>query len=134
VQFNLKQMPAPAIASHLKAILADEKIAAEDAALKLVADCARGSMRDALSLLDQAIAHGGGKVTEAGVRAMLGAIDDAYLYSLLEAVARRDAKGLVAIAEELRARSVAFDGALQDLGSLLHRVALAQAAPDALET
>jgi DNA polymerase-3 subunit gamma/tau len=90
-------------------------------------------MRDALSLLDQAIAHGGGKVTEAGVRAMLGAIDDAYLYSILEAIARRDAKGLLAIAEDLRSRSVAFDGALQDLGSLLHRIALAQAAPDAID-
>src|SRR5215470_7381846 len=134
LQFNLKQMPAPAIAAHLGAILGEEKIAAEDASLKLVADCAHGSMRDALSLLDQAIAHGGGKVTEESVRAMLGAIDDAYLYSILEAVARRDAKGLLATAEELRSRSVAFDGALQDLGSLLHRVALAQAAPDAIET
>src|SRR5262245_46772222 len=134
LQFNLKQMPAPAIAAHLAAILGEEKIAAEDAALALVAAQARGSMRDALSLLDQAIAHGGGKVTEEGVRAMLGAIDDAYLYSILEAIARRDAKGVLALAEELRSRSVAFDGALQDLGSLLHRVALAQAAPDALET
>src|SRR5215813_11764960 len=92
LQFNLKQMPAP-----LGAILGEEKIAAEEAALKLIAESAHGSMRDALSLLDQAIAHGGGKVTEEGVRAMLGAIDDAYLYSILEAVARRDAKGLLAI-------------------------------------
>lgn len=133
LQFNLKQMPAPSIVAHLGAILGEEKIAAEEAALKLLADCARGSMRDALSLLDQAIAHGGGKVTEESVRAMLGAIDDAYLYTILEAVAQRDAKALLATAEELRARSVAFDGALQDLGSLLHRVALAQAAPDALD-
>src|SRR5262245_52681036 len=133
LQFNLKQMPAPAIAAHLARILAEEKIPAEDAALKLLADCARGSMRDALSLLDQAIAHGGGKVTEEGVRAMLGAIDDAYLYTILERVARRDAKGVLAAAEEMRSRSVAFDGALQDLGSLLHRIALAQAAPDAID-
>jgi len=133
LQFNLKQMPSAAIAAHLATILREENIAAEDAALKVLADSARGSMRDALSLLDQGIAHGGGKVTEQGVRAMLGAIDDAYLYSLLEAVARRDARALLAIAEELRARSAAFDGALQDLGSLLHRVALAQAAPDALD-
>jgi len=79
LQFNLKQMPPPAIAAHLAVILGEEKIAAEEGALRLLADSARGSMRDALSLLDQAIAHGGGKVTEAGVRAMLGAIDDAYL-------------------------------------------------------
>jgi DNA polymerase-3 subunit gamma/tau len=131
LQFNLKQMPSPAIAAHLARILVEEKITAEEAALKLLADSARGSMRDALSLLDQAIAHGGGKVTEEGVRAMLGAIDDAYLYTILESVARRDAEGLLAAAEEMRSRSVAFDGALQELGSLLHRVALAQAAPEA---
>jgi DNA polymerase-3 subunit gamma/tau len=133
LQFNLKQMPAPAIAAHLAAILVEEKIAAEEAALRLVAQCAHGSMRDALSLLDQAIAHGGGGVTEQGVRAMLGSIDDAYLYTILEAVAKRDAKALLAVAEEMRSRSVAFDGALQELGSLLHRIALAQAAPDAVD-
>jgi DNA polymerase-3 subunit gamma/tau len=133
LQFNLKQMPAPAIAAHLKTILGEEKIAAEGAALRLLADHARGSMRDGLSLLDQAIAHGGGKVTEEGARAMLGALDDAYLYSILEAVAKRDASGALAVAEELRERSVDFDGALQDLGSLLHRVAIARAAPDAVD-
>ena len=133
LQFNLKQMPSPAIATHLAWILAEEKISAEEGALKFLADCARGSMRDALSLLDQAIAHGGGKVTEKDARAMLGAIDDAYLYTILECVARRDAKGMLAAAEEMRSRSVAFDSALQDLGSLLHRVALAQAAPGAFD-
>jgi len=133
LQFNLKQMSPPAIAAHLARILAEEKISADEAALQVLADCARGSMRDALSLLDQAIAHGGGKVSEESVRAMLGAIDDAYLYTILESVARRDAQGLLAVAEEMRSRSVAFDGALQDLGSLLHRVALAQAAPEAID-
>src|SRR5690242_597610 len=131
LQFNLKQMPSQAISGHLAAILGEEKIAAEEEALKLLADCAHGSMRDALSLLDQAIAHGGGKVTEEGVRAMLGAIDDTYLYSILGSIARRDAKALLALAEELRSRSVAFDAALQELGLLLHRVALAQVAPEA---
>jgi DNA polymerase-3 subunit gamma/tau len=133
LQFNLKQMPPASIAAHLERILSEEKIPAEGAALKLVAACAHGSMRDALSLLDQAIAHGAGKVEEAGVRAMLGAIDDAVLYTLLERVAARDASGLLAAAEEMRARSVAFDGALQDLGALLHRVALAQAAPETVD-
>ena len=133
LQFNLKQMPPPAIAAHLAAILGEEKIAAEETALKLLARCAQGSMRDALSLLDQSIAHGGGKVTEEGVRAMLGTIDDAYLYTILERVAARDAQGLLATAEEMRSRSVAFDGALQDLGSLLHRIALAQAAPESVD-
>src|SRR6267378_8080287 len=133
LQFNLKQMPPAAIAAHLAAILGEEKIDSEEPALRLLSGAARGSMRDALSLLDQAIAHGGGNVTEQGVRAMLGAIDDAYLYTILEGVARRDAQGLLAIAEEMRSRSVAFDGALQELGSLLHKVALAQAAPEAVD-
>jgi DNA polymerase-3 subunit gamma/tau len=84
-------------------------------------------------VLDQAIAHGGGKVEEAGVRAMLGAIDDAVLYAVLERVAARDAQGVLAVAEEMRARSVAFDGALQDIGALLHRIALAQAAPETID-
>jgi DNA polymerase III subunit gamma/tau len=133
LQFNLKQMPPAAIAAHLAAILGEEKIVAEEKALKLLARCAQGSMRDALSLLDQSIAHGGGKVTEEGVRAMLGVIDDTYLYAILESVADRDAQGLLATAEEMRSRSIAFDGALQDLGSLLHRVALAQAAPESVD-
>jgi len=133
LQFNLKQMPSPAIASHLARILAEERIPAEEPALKLLADCARGSMRDALSLLDQAIAHSGGKVTEQAVRAMLGAIDDTYLYSILETLARRDARALLAVAEDMRSRSIAFDSALQELGALLHRIALAQAAPDAAD-
>src|SRR6266581_3616994 len=122
LQFNLKQMPSPAIADHLGRILAEEKTPAEGAGLALLADCARGSMRDALSLLDQAIAHGGGKVTEQAVR------------SMLEGLARGDAAAVLAVAEDMRSRSVAFDGALQDLGALLHRVALAQAAPDAVKS
>src|SRR2546428_5584853 len=134
LQFNLKQMPSPAIADHLGRILAEEKTPAEGAALALLADCARGSMRDALSLLDQAIAYGGGKVTEQAVRSMLGAIDETYLYSILEGLARGDAAAVLAVAEDMRSRSVAFDGALQDLGALLHRVALAQAAPDAVKS
>src|SRR6266581_3015725 len=116
LQFNLKQMPSPAIADHLGRILAEEKTPAEGAGLALLADCARGSMRDALSLLDQAIAYGGGKVTEQAVRSMLGAIDETYLYSILEGLARGDAAAVLAIAEDMRSRSVAFDGALQDLG------------------
>src|SRR6266700_2030174 len=122
LQFNLKQMPSPAIADHLGRILAEEKTPAEGAGLALLADCARGSMRDALSLLDQAIAYGGGKVTEQAVR------------SILEGLARGDAAAVLAIAEDMRSRSVAFDGALQNLGALLHRVALAQAAPDAVKS
>jgi len=132
LQFNLKQMPAPAIAGHLRRILGEEKIPAEDEALRLLAESAHGSMRDALSLLDQAIAFSAGNVTGQAARTMLGAIDDAFLYAILEGLARRDAKAVLSAAEDMRARSVAFDAALQDLGALLHRVALAQAAPDSI--
>src|SRR5712691_8654841 len=131
LQFNLKQMPTHAIAAHLETILAEEKLPGEGGALRLLAECARGSMRDALSLLDQAIAYSAGNVTEQAVRSMLGTIDDSFLYSILETLARGDSAGVLAIAEDMRSRSVGFDGALADLGALLHRVALAQAAPDA---
>jgi DNA polymerase-3 subunit gamma/tau len=90
-------------------------------------------MRDALSLLDQAIAYGAGNVTEQAVRAMLGTIDDSFLYAILEGLARGDAAAVLAAAEDMRSRSVGFDGALADLGSLLHRVALAQGAPGAVD-
>ncbi len=133
LQFNLKQMPSRAIAAHLEAVLAEEKLPAEAGALRLLAECARGSMRDALSLLDQAIAYSAGNVTEQAVRAMLGTIDDSFLYAILEGLARGDPAAVLAIAEDMRTRSVGFDGALQDLGALLHRVALAQAAPDAVD-
>jgi DNA polymerase III subunit gamma/tau len=132
LQFNLKQMPAPAIAGHLRRILGEEKIPAEDEALRLLAESAHGSMRDALSLLDQAIAYSAGNVTGQAARTMLGTIDDAFLYAILEGLAGRDAKAVLSAAEDMRARSVAFDAALQDLGALLHRVALAQAVPDSI--
>jgi len=133
LQFNLKQMPSRAIAAHLEAILAEEKLPGEGGALRLLAEGARGSMRDALSLLDQAIAYSAGNVTEQAVRAMLGTIDDSFLYSILEGLARGDSAAVLAVAEDMRSRSVGFDGALQDLGALLHRVALAQGAPEAVD-
>src|SRR6266571_6832347 len=133
LQFNLKQMPSRAIAAHLEAILAEEKLPGEGGALRLLAEGARGSMRDALSLLDQAIAYSAGNVTEQAVRTMLGTIDDSFLYSILEGLARGDSAAVLAIAEDMRSRSVGFDGALQDLGALLHRVALAQGAPEAVD-
>ena len=90
-------------------------------------------MRDALSLLDQAIAYAGGKVTESAVRAMLGAIDDDLtLFKMLDGLARSDATAVLAVADDMESRSLSFDGALQDLAALLHRLALAQIAPDAL--
>lgn len=132
LQFNLRQMPVAAIAGHLHAVLDKESIAAESVALQLIARAASGSMRDALSLLDQAIAYGSGAVHEAEVRAMLGAIDQSYLYTLLNALARRDGPGLLAVARGMEERSLSFDAALAELALLLHQIALAQTVPDAL--
>jgi DNA polymerase-3 subunit gamma/tau len=133
LQFNLKQMPAAAISAHLRRLLDAEAIACEAGALPLLAHAAAGSMRDALSLLDQAIAHGGGSVTAANVREMLGAVDQSYLLRALEALASRDGAALLAIADEMQARSLSFDAALQDLAGLLLKLALAHAVPEALD-
>jgi DNA polymerase-3 subunit gamma/tau len=132
LQFNLKNMPASAIATHLERVLAEEKVAAEGPALQLIAHAARGSMRDALSLLDQAIAYSGGSVTEVAVRGMLGTVDTGHLFDALEAVAAGQAGRALAVAEAMEARSLSFDNALGELARLLHRVALAQASDDAL--
>jgi len=132
LQFNLKQLPQGVIAAHLQRIMGEEGVLAEPGALRLLAQAANGSMRDALSLLDQAIAYSSGEVTEAAVRAMLGTVDTAYLFELLEALADNDASRMIAIAGEMEARSIAFDGALTELATLLHRIALAQLAEDAL--
>jgi len=133
LQFNLKQMPRAVIVAHLEKILPQENIAFERDALSLIARAAAGSMRDALSLLDQAIAHGAGKLAAADVREMLGAVDETYLLRLLEALAGGDGPALAEIAEEMQSRSLSFDSALQDLASLLLRLTLAQTVPAALE-
>jgi len=131
LQFNLKQMAPAAIAGHLAKVLEQEGVAAEPAALRLLGQAARGSMRDALSLLDQAIAFSAGSVTLEAVRAMLGAIDTTLLVRVLEALAERDAAQLLALADEMAARSFSFAQGLRDLASLLHRIALAQRVPGA---
>ncbi|WP_338910620.1 DNA polymerase III subunit gamma/tau [Mycetohabitans rhizoxinica] len=132
LQFNLKQMPAGHIVSHLERILADEGIGFETQALRLLSRAADGSMRDALSLTDQAIAYAAGAVTEQAVRGMLGALDQSYLVRLLDALAMRDGAAVRSVADEMAARSLSFSTALQDLSSLLHRIAWAQAVPDSV--
>ena len=114
-------------------MLTAEKVEHEADALPVIARAASGSMRDALSLLDQAIAHGGGRVTAAGVGEMLGTIDQSYLVRLVECVAAGDAAGAAGIAGDMQARSLSFDGALSDLAGLLLRVALVQSAPEAVD-
>ncbi len=132
LQFNLKQMSPTNVAGHLKSILEQESIPAEATALHLLARAAEGSMRDALSLLDQAIAYGIGSVREQEVRAMLGAIDQSYLFTLLESLIARDGVTLIKQVEAMEERSLSFDTALQDLATLLHQIALAQSVPEAI--
>ena len=132
LQFNLKQMTPTGIADRMREILAQEGIAAEDAALRLLAHAARGSMRDGLSLLDQAIAYSGGAVTLDAVRGMLGAIDEGTLIRVLDAVVARDAGAALALADEMNGQSLSFAQALRDLASLLHRIAMAQQTEAAL--
>ncbi|MFC7286853.1 DNA polymerase III subunit gamma/tau [Herminiimonas glaciei] len=132
LQFNLKQMPPGHIVSHLDNILGQENIEFETPALRLLAQGAHGSMRDALSLTDQAIAYAAGKVTLDAVQGMLGALDQSFLIRLLDALAQKDGAGLLAVADEMATRSLSYNAALQDLGTLLHRVALAQTVPAAV--
>ncbi|WP_310730201.1 DNA polymerase III subunit gamma/tau, partial [Burkholderia pseudomultivorans] len=129
LQFNLKQMPAGHIVSHLERILGEEQITFEPQALRLLARAAQGSMRDALSLTDQAIAYSANEVTEAAVSGMLGALDQTYMVRLLDALAAGSGPEILAIADEMSLRSLSFSTALQDLASLLHRIAWAQFAP-----
>lgn len=132
LQFNLKQLPPALILTHLQYVLGQENIPFENGALNLVARAAQGSMRDALSLMDQAIAYSSGKVDEVLVRTMLGAIDQGYLFDLLKNLKAGDGAGLLRIADDMAIRSLAFEAALQDLATLLHRIALAQTIPDAI--
>jgi len=133
LQFNLKQMPPLAISTHLAHVLQAEGVAYEAAALALIARSAAGSMRDALSLLDQAIAHGAGSVEESQVRAMLGTVDLDYLYSILEAVQTGDAGELLRVAADMSMRSLSFGAALQELAGLLTRLQIVQCAPASLD-
>lgn len=133
LQFNLKQMPALAITSHLAHILQAEGIPFDPPALALLARSASGSMRDALSLLDQAIAHGAGSVDEVQVRAMLGNVDQDYLFSILETLQAGDASGLMQQAAMLALRSLSFSSALQELAALLTRLQVIQCAPGMLD-
>jgi DNA polymerase-3 subunit gamma/tau len=133
LQFNLKSLSVPQITGQLEKILQEESIQAENGAVRQIAFAANGSMRDALSLLDQAIAFSGGDLLESEVRSMLGTIDRDVVYRLLDALAAGDAARV--LAEILAADEYAPDYAalLADTVSVLQRIALAQALPDAID-
>ncbi len=132
LQFNLKQMPPQHIVGHLENVLGEERIPFEKPALRLIAQGASGSMRDALSLTDQAIAYSAGQVTEEAVRGMLGTIDTTYLVRILDALAAGDVPAMLAVAQEIAGRSLSFSGALNEMAALLAKVAVAQTAPQAI--
>ena len=133
LQFNLKQMPGDAIVGHLEQVLGSEDIPFEVPALRLLGQAASGSMRDALSLTDQAIAYSAGNLTEESVRGMLGTIDQRHLVRLLDALQAGEASAVLEIADELATRGLSYRAALADLAILLSRVAIVQRVAQAID-
>ena len=133
LQFNLKNMPPEQIVGHLANVLEQEMVSYEEPALWLLGRAAAGSMRDALSLTDQAIAFGSGKLSEADVRSMLGSVDLSFVYQLLEAVSGGEPSVLLEVVARMAEHAPDFASSLDELLSLIHRVALAQVVPDAID-
>ena len=133
LQFNLKNMPPQQIVGHLSMVLEQEMISYEEPALWLLSQAAAGSMRDALSLADQAIAFGSGKVAEEDVRSMLGSVDMGYIYELLEAISAYEPERVLGIVQRMSEYAPDFEGSLDELLSLIHQVATAQVVPDAID-
>ena len=132
LQFHLKNLTAERIVGHLEHVLGEEGVSFEAPALWALARAADGSMRDALSLTDQAIAHGGGSLRAGEVATMLGTIDQGALHRILEALAASDGPGLLACAQDLAAHAADFSTVLGDLLRVLHDLAVAQVVPEAL--
>lgn len=133
LQFNLRPMAPETVMAHLVSVLQQESIDAEPQALRLIARAARGSMRDALSLTDQAIAFGGGQLQEDAVKHMLGSADRTYVFQLIEALANGDGKTVVTISETLRLHGLNSASTLEDMSSVLQRMAVLQAVGNAPE-
>jgi DNA polymerase III subunit gamma/tau len=130
LQFNLKALAPAMIIARLAEILAAEDIVFDDAALMQIARAARGSMRDALSVLDQAIAHGGGEVRADAVRTMLGTVETEHIYRITDALLDANGPAMLVEASALTARSLSLSSALDELASLFHRIAVAQTVPE----
>jgi DNA polymerase-3 subunit gamma/tau len=133
LQFNLRPMAPETVLEHLGHVLGQENIDSEPQALRLIARAARGSMRDALSLTDQAIAYGGGQLQEAAVRQMLGSADRSHVFRLIEALAHGDGKSVVETSEALRVHGLSAAATLEDMSMVLQRMAVLQAVPDMAE-
>ena len=132
LQFNLRQMASTTISEHLQNVLGQENISFESAAISLISRAAAGSMRDALSLTDQAIAYGNQTVNEIEVRSMLGAVDQTYLYDILQALINQDGAALIEKAQTMQMRNIAFEAALNDLANILHQIAIIQTVPNSI--
>lgn len=133
LQFNLKNMNPERIVSHLKFVLGEESVPFEESALWHLGRAADGSMRDAMSLTDQAIAYGSGKILESDVSAMLGTIDRASVYEILDALAQVNGRELLAAVDRMSEQAPDYASALAEILSLLHRIAIAQALPEAVD-
>jgi DNA polymerase III subunit gamma/tau len=133
LQFNLKQMPSASISEYMEKILKEEVINYEINAIYLIAKAANGSMRDALSILDQGIAYCGGTIEEATIKKMLGAIDQSYLFNLIQAVIDQDGQRVIEIAKHMDERNLSFEAALNDLANLIQIISVTQAIPESLE-
>ncbi|MET1116976.1 MAG: DNA polymerase III subunit gamma/tau [Comamonas sp.] len=129
LQFNLRPMSPETVLGHLGQVLAAENIPAEPQALRLLARAARGSMRDALSLTDQAIAFGSGELLEAGVRQMLGSVDRSHVFRLIAALAQGDGRSVVEISDALRLNGLSAASTLEEMAAVLQRMAVLQAVP-----
>ena len=133
LQFNLKRMSPEMITGHLEHVLSQEGISFDQPALAMISEGADGSMRDALSLLDQAIAYGGGQLAEDEVRAMLGTIDRSYVFRLLQGLVDNDATAILETVNGLAQQGIDFTAVLAELVSQLHKLALTQIVPQAIE-
>ena len=133
LQFNLRPMAPEVVHEHLQQVLAAEGVAADAGALRLLSRAARGSMRDALSLTDQAIAYGGGALVEDAVRAMLGSVDRGHAARLVQALAQRDGPAVLATLDTLRGLGLSPAGTLEEIAALLQQMAVEQVVPGALD-
>jgi DNA polymerase-3 subunit gamma/tau len=133
LQFNLKNMVPAQIIEHLKHVLSEESVSCDDESLALLARGAEGSMRDALSLTDQAIAHGSGKLVGGDVRAMLGTVSRTKVLDLLQAISASDVQQALAMVDDLATHSPDYSGALDELSGILHQIAIEQAVPGSLD-
>jgi DNA polymerase-3 subunit gamma/tau len=133
LQFNLRPMAPQTVHEHLAHVLSIEEVPHDAGSLRLLARAARGSMRDALSLTDQAIAYGGGRLDEAAVRAMLGSVERSVAAAFVEALGARDGVAVLAAVDDIRQRGLSAAAALEELAALLQQMAIAQAVPGALD-